>query len=72
MNPTRILPNVVLEELRKHDDWEIRPGGRHYKILINGRLAAIWPFNGGNDANPRRSHNVISYIRKARRRSGRQ
>jgi hypothetical protein len=59
------LPRIIQDELdRAPGRWVIEDGKKHLHILIDGRLAAIWPKNGGTDRAPRGSLNIRAQIRR--------
>lgn len=47
--------------------WSTKMGGRHVKLILDGRMVGVLPINGGNSASHRGSLNVISQIRRAAR-----
>jgi hypothetical protein len=47
--------------------WEIKDGGRHYKIVVNGKLAGVLPKKGGDAPVSRSMLNTIAQIRRAAR-----
>jgi hypothetical protein len=47
--------------------WEIETGGKHHKLRVGGRLAAILPNGGGNEADRRAVLNTVSNIRRVAR-----
>jgi hypothetical protein len=47
--------------------WELKKGGHHWKIVINGRLAGVLPLRGGGTPIPRRLQNTLAQIRRAAR-----
>lgn len=44
--------------------WEIERGGRHYKVKIAGKLAAIFPLGTANERERRSLLNTISQVRR--------
>jgi hypothetical protein len=45
--------------------WAIERGGRHYKVKIAGKLAAIFPLGTANERERRSLLNTISQVRRA-------
>ena len=61
------LPEVLRRELQGLD-WAIENGGKHWKLKVNGRLAAVWPKGSrGKMANPHALANTLACIRRAAR-----
>lgn len=49
--------------------WSLDRGGRHYKIVLNGRLIGIIPYGKGTE-NDRATRNIIAQIRRTVRQQG--
>jgi hypothetical protein len=47
--------------------WELKQGGSHYKIIVNGKLAGVLPKKGGDAPMSRSMLNTITQIRRAAR-----
>jgi hypothetical protein len=60
------LPDLVLAEL-EGEKWEIKLGGRHYRLLIDGHQVVV--LSNGKGGFPTRTHvlNTRSYIRRYKR-----
>ena len=65
--PKLRLPKSVEQALTDTGlPWQIKPGKRHWKIFVDGRMASILP-HGSGDGGPRGFRNIISHIRRAGR-----
>lgn len=58
------LPKIIADEL--DDSCEVVKGTRHWHILVNGRLAAIFPMGGATEGSQRANLNVRGDIRRAK------
>jgi hypothetical protein len=47
--------------------WELKEGGRHRKLFVNGRLAGILPKGRTKDSSPRDVLNTIAQIKRVAR-----
>jgi len=46
-------------------EWRVENGGRHMKLIVGGRIAAILPM-GGRTGHSKRSHkNALAQVRRA-------
>lgn len=62
----KLIPSTITVALEETGlPYDITVGSKHFKITVNGKLAAIWPRNGGSDTASRATLNVRSQIRRA-------
>jgi copper(I)-binding protein len=47
--------------------WELKPGGRHIKIMVCGQLAGVLPINGKCENDRRATLNIVSQIKRVAR-----
>ena len=45
--------------------YEVRLGGKHIKVLVNGRLAAVLPLGAPRERDKRSMQNTLAQIRRA-------
>lgn len=66
MNIKRTHPEVYEALEQTGLDWEVKPGGRHWKIVLGGRLTGILPRGSGSrqKSHLRAMKNVVSQIRR--------
>lgn len=62
------MRNRYLEDIRPALDaggvpWELRPGKKHDKVLVAGRLATVLP-HGSYQEDRKRLHNCIAGIKR--------
>lgn len=55
------LPDDTVELLNESGlTWQLRPGKKHYKLVVGGRLAQVIPLNPANGSRPkRRNHDAV-------------
>lgn len=47
-------------------DWEIRPGGKHLKVFVEGTFVTILPRSDGGDGESAGGHkNLVTRVNKA-------
>jgi len=44
--------------------WEIKEGGRHYKIVVGGKCVGILPYGKTQSADMRSAKNLVAQIRR--------
>ncbi len=44
--------------------WEIKIGGRHIKLMVNGHVAGVLPLGGQKERDRRSTLNLVSQIRR--------
>ena len=59
------LPQLLMQELA-NADWHWEPGTKHWKLIVNGEMAGIWPQGqkGRNVTDRRPIINTRSQIRR--------
>jgi hypothetical protein len=57
------LPKLLLDEL-SGCDWRLDKGGKHWKLIVNGKLAGIIPKHTKDDGNWRAPLNTRTNIRR--------
>lgn len=68
MSKTPRLPKEILNALdASKRSWEITDGGRHFKILVGGKLAGIYPKGKISTADRRVVLNTAAQIRRIAR-----
>jgi hypothetical protein len=61
----RLAPEIAAALEALSVPYELRKGGKHTKILVNGRLAAVVPGSGYVDRDRRATQNTLAQIRRA-------
>lgn len=52
--------------------WHWRSGGKHWHLIVNGKLVSIWPRSTTASKGPHyQIHNVRAHIRRAKRNDSR-
>lgn len=65
MSGSYSIPEIVLRELREHRArWEIRKGGKHGKLIVNGVFCGVLSCGRGAD-DVRFARNLRSQVRRA-------
>lgn len=61
------IPDIVLRELReRRAEWEVKPGGKHGKLVVNGIFCGVVSCGRGAD-DVRFARNLRSQVRRALR-----
>jgi hypothetical protein len=64
------LPKMLLTELAKAREWRVEAGGKHWKLIVNGKLAGVIQRGPRSDhQNSRATVNTRSQIRNILRES---
>lgn len=59
------LPPAVRDELDASGlPWSVEIGGKHFRLLVDGQLATIFPRGTGRDIKSRQGRNLLAHVRR--------